>query len=200
MDTKLDIDEFHGAVIALELMSEQLSKIVETGNPYFWPWVIVSLHNALQGFMVLALRGPNNLSVVTEKSATEWLRAYESRDGRYPRQQLDKFLNLYEKIKSEAMNIYVNSRTFKPTGTQDRSVQQLNLWRNDFIHFVPAGWFITVDGFVQIVHDCLDIVTFLAFESGNVLWQRYPPLEGQTKAILQKAHSDLRILQQAYGA
>jgi hypothetical protein len=199
MEIELDIDEFHEAVLALDLMSEQLSKIVKSGDPYFWPWVIVALHNAIQGFMVLALRGTNNLAVLTEECAAEWLAAYERGDGKYPRQRLDEFLNLYKKIKSKAMNIYVNSRIFKPTGTQGKSVKQLNSWRNDFIHFVPSGWMITVDGFVQIVQDCLDIITFLAFESGNIRWHN-PGLETKTKTIIEKARNDVRILQQAYSA
>jgi hypothetical protein len=73
----LETDEFQEAVLALQLTSEQLSHLATTGNLHHWTWVIVCLHNALQGFMVLALRGTNNINVLTKDCAKEWLEAYE---------------------------------------------------------------------------------------------------------------------------
>ncbi len=177
MENWSETDETQEAVLALQLVSEQLAHLESTGNPHYWTWIIVGLHNALQGFMVLALRGSNNINVLTEDCAREWLAAYERKDGKYPNQKLDKFLNLYKKIKSDRMQMYVDSRTFKPSGTHDRSVKILNSFRNDFIHFVPKGWAIEVSGLTQIVDDCLNIISFLAFECGNVFgmnefWKR----------------------------
>ena len=95
MENLLETDESQEAVLALQLVSEQLAHLESTGNPHYWTWIIVGLHNALQGFMVLALRGGrNNINVLTEDCAREWLAAYERGDGKYPEQKLDKFLNL----------------------------------------------------------------------------------------------------------
>ena len=38
-----------------------------------WRWVIMALHNAVQGFMVLSLRHGNGLAALTEESAAAWL-------------------------------------------------------------------------------------------------------------------------------
>ena len=84
------------------MASEQLERVVD--NPHYWQWVIVGLHNALQGFMVLALRGGTNLNVLTDKCAEQWLAAYERGDVNYPEQRLDRFLNLYKKIKSNRIS------------------------------------------------------------------------------------------------
>jgi len=191
----LETDEFQETILALQLTSEQLSQLAITGNLHYWTWIIVCLHNALQGFMVLALRGTNNIDVLTKDCAIEWLAAYERGDGQYPEQKLDKFLNLYKKVKSERMKMYVNSQPLKPSGSQGRSVRKLNAFRNDFIHFVPKGWSIEVTGLPQIVDDCLNIISFLAFECGNIFWYKQE-LETLTKIFLERSQQSVsRIIQ-----
>ena len=194
----LETDEFQETVLALQLTSEQLSNLASTGNLHYWTWVIVCLHNALQGFMVLALRGTNNINVLTEDCAIEWLAAYERGDGQYPEQKLDNFLNLYKKVKSERMKMYVNSQSLKPSGTQGRSIKKLNAFRNDFIHFVPKGWVVEVSGLPQIVDDCLNIIWFLAFECGNIFWQKQEQ-ETLTKVLLERSKQSISRIEQSNG-
>ncbi len=194
--TCLETDQFQETVLALQLTSEQLSNLATTGNLHFWTWVIVCLHSALQGFMVLALRGTNNINVLTEDCAKEWLAAYERGEGHYPEQKLEKFLNLYKRVKSERMNMYVNSQSLKPSGTQGRSVKKLNAFRNDIIHFVPKGWVIEVSGLPQIVDDCLNIIWFLAFECGNIFWQEQEQ-ETLTKVFLERSKQSISRIKQA---
>ena len=69
IETWLETDEFQETILALQLTSEQLSQLATTGNLHYWTWIIVCLHNALQGFMVLALRGTNNINVLTKDCA-----------------------------------------------------------------------------------------------------------------------------------
>jgi hypothetical protein len=101
------------------MVGEQLPRSAE--NPHYWKWVIIALHNALQGFMVLALRGTSNLNVLTKKSAEEWMAAYTRGDNRFPTPRLDSFLELYKKIQTDRMRMYVDSQPFKPSGTQTQS-------------------------------------------------------------------------------
>ena len=49
-----------------------------------WRWVVISLHNAVQGFMVLSLRHGNGLLALDDKSFSEWMEAHE-KGGPYPR-------------------------------------------------------------------------------------------------------------------
>ena len=198
-ETWLETDEFQETILALQLTSEQLSNLATTSNLHYWAWVIICLHNALQGFMVLALRSTNNINVLTEDCAIEWLAAYERGDGQYPEQKLDKFLNLYKKVKSERMNMYLNSQFLKPSGTQNRSVTKLNSFRNNFIHFVPKWWTIEVTGLPQIVDDCLDIIWFLAFECGNIFWQEQDQ-ETLTKVLLESSKQSIGRIKQANGS
>ena len=52
--------------------------------------------------------------------------------------EMDNFLNLYEKIKSDTILFYVTSKKFTPEGTQGKSIKDLNRLRNQFIHFTPC--------------------------------------------------------------
>jgi hypothetical protein len=198
MDNWLETNETQDAVISLQMMNEQLDHLNHTGNTLYWKWVIIGLHNALNGFMVLALRGTNNLNVLTEKCAKKWLKAYDSNDGKYSEPRLDDFLKLYEKIQSTRMNLYTISKSFIPTGTQNSSVKKLNDFRNDFVHFVPKNWSIEVSGLPQITDDCLDVISFLAFDCGNVMWQG-DNYETQTRELIEKAKQSVALIKRVYG-
>jgi len=182
------INEHQQAVLSLEMFWQHLQQT--RTKSYHWQWVVLGLHNSLQGFMVLGLRGTDNLNVLTEECAQDWLLAYQRGDGNYPREKLDGFLDLYKKIKSNRMKIYINSKSFKPKGTQGKSVKKLNSLRNEFVHFVPKGWSLEISGLPQIVNDCLGVIEFLAFESNNVVWHEVH-LESQTKQLIEEARREL---------
>jgi hypothetical protein len=162
----LGYDEELDAVCSLELLAQHLPRVISV--PHHWKWVILSLHNSLQGFMVLALQGTNALNVLTKGSAKRWYEGYDT--GQYPdvAPQLDKFMGLYEKIKSNAMSIRVDSRRFVPEPSQDESVRRLNAFRNEFVHYTPATSLLDMRQWAQIALDVIPIVEFLAFESNNV--------------------------------
>jgi len=199
MENWFETNETQEAVLSLQMMSEQLDHLAKTGNKHYWTWIIIGLHTALNGFMVLALRGTNDLNVLPEKCAKQWLTAYDSNSGKYPEKRLDSFLNLYNKIKSEKMNLYTNSKLFIPKATQDSSVEKLNSLRNDFIHFIPKDWLIEPSYFIQIVYDCLDIISFLAFDCGNVMWQE-EDLETQTRELVEKAKKSVALIKKTYSS
>lgn len=196
MEQWLRTDETQQAVLALQMVSEQLPRV--TDNSHHWQWVIIGLHNTLQGFMVLALRGTNDLNVLTDECAEDWMAAYERGDENYPEPKLDTFLNLYKKIKSDRMKMYGHSRPFKPSGTQGKSIKKLNNLRNEFIHFVPKGWSLEVSGLPDIVDDCIDVICFLAFECGNLVWYEQG-LETQTRDLIEKAKHGISLIKRTYG-
>jgi hypothetical protein len=216
-DLWLSTDEGLEAVFSLEMVSECLPKVSE--NIYYWKWVLIALHNALQGFMVLALRGSDSLNVLTKKCAEKWLAARERRDKTFPERRLDGFWNLYKKIQTgretydeglktgsylyrkpdDLMLMYGNSQPFRPHGTQDESVKMLNDLRNDFIHFLPKQSLLGVHGLPRVVDDCVNIINFLAFECGNILWYE----EGhkiKTRDLIATIRSHIALLKPFYEA
>ncbi len=184
-------DEAQEAVFALEMVHELLPRVSQ--QPYAWKWIVIALHNSFQGFMVLALQGTNGLNVLTRGSAREWVAAYERGDVAYPEPKLETFLNLYKKIKSNRMCMYTDSRRFKPSGTQTRNVKKLNELRNEFIHFTPKRLSLETSGLPLIVKDSTDIINFLAFESGNIIWHE-ESLEQHTCQLVEEIRDQIKAL------
>jgi len=89
------------------------------------------------------------------------------------RNPLDNYSNLYKKIKNPIkIGFYIHSKPFKPSGTQGSSIKKLNSLRNDFVHFLPKIWILEVTGLPQIFLDCLNIIHFLRWECGNIIWYK----------------------------
>lgn len=161
----IQTNEHEEAVSALEVAAEWVGRI--SAKMDHWKWVVLALHNAAQGFMVLALRGTDGLRPLKNDIAEQWLKAYDE-GGDYPIERLDTYLNLYKKVKSDVMLFQTNSRKFSPSGTQGWSIKKLNSLRNEFVHFLPRSWSLEVSGMPQICLDCLDLVEFLGWQSGNI--------------------------------
>lgn len=173
-------DEIEEAVSALETLA-RWSKNLASDISY-WKWVILATHNAAQGFMVLSLRGTDRLLPLKDKIAHKWLEAHINGTD-YPVEELDNFLNLYKKIQSDSMHFFVDSKKLKASESQSKSIRRLNSLRNDFIHFLPQSWSIEVSGLPRICIDCLDIIHFLGWESGNVTWYDQADRTRAEKAI-----------------
>lgn len=182
----LRTDESREAVLAICMVKEMLNRVSD--EPYYWKWVVLALHNALQGFMVLALQGSDGLRVLKDDCAKAWLDAYERGDGNYPEPRLKSFLELYKGIKSDQMRIYGISRPFRPQGTQGRSVNLLNRLRNDFIHYTPKSWSLEISSLPMVVKDCIGVISFLAFESQNVVWHE-ESMEDETRNLIIQIQS-----------
>ena len=169
MELFLRTDESEEAISALEMLSEITPFLVK--DIYRWKWAIVATHNTLQGFMVLALRHGNGLLALRDKIAAEWLKAHRE-GGKRPVEKLDNFLNLYKKVKSERMLCYGHSKKFVAKPNHDWAVKKLNELRNEFVHFVPKGWSLELLGLPEICLNCLEIIEFLGWESGNIIFHK----------------------------
>ena len=167
-------NEILEAINSLEFVLEQVDKVSEDISK--WKWVIIGLHNTIQNYMVCALRGTENTNVLTVKSSKEWLQEFWNRiqpttyKWKNPAERLDLFTNLFKKTQTDKMLKGISSRKFEPTQSQIDSVNNLNFYRNEFMHFVPKGWSFSIDEFPNLVVEVLRIIEFLAFESGNINW------------------------------
>ncbi|GIO35802.1 hypothetical protein J41TS12_06630 [Paenibacillus antibioticophila] len=145
---------------------------------YQWKWFLISLHNALQCFMVLALKGSNSLKIMKTSDATKWMTAYESGSD-YPITKLDFFMKLFEKIQSDSIGMFTTSQRFESNESIDTSVKRLNEFRNRFIHFMPKSWSLEIIGLPGLALDVLEVIEFLFYKSGNVYFYE----EGQHKLV-----------------
>lgn len=189
MNKYLVTDEFEEAISSLEMAFEAVSAVLE--DIYRWKWAILGFHNALQGFMVLSLRGTDGLNVLKDRDKEKWLRAHYNKTT-YPNGKLDSFLNLYKKIKSDKMFLYDNrSQIFVPKDTQEYSIRRLNSLRNEFIHFVPKGWSLETSGLPDICLNCIDVIKFLGWQCGNVFWYE-PNVEARAKKSIDEVEQAVK--------
>ncbi len=164
-----------------------------------WRWVIIALHNATQGFMVLALQHGNGLLALSNRSYKEWFDAYENNKPCPTKEELDKFLNLYKKVKSNEYGTVGGNTRFVPAGTQGRSIKKLNEFRNEFIHFTPKGWSLEVDGLPQICLDSLALIEFLGWKTENIFWHE-PNYRDQAKHCCKKLIEKMEYLDHVYSS
>ena len=186
----LRTDEYEEAVSSLEFATEEIGQVSE--DLYRWKWIILSLHNAVQGFMVISLRGTNGLRVLKDDVAKAWLKAHEAGEP-LPEEKLDSFLNLYKKTK----NGLSNGVKFKPVGTQGRSIKKLDSLRDELIHFTPKGWSLEVSGLPGICIDCFAIIRFLAFESGAATWYE-EEFETRARNALKSVEEAMKPVESLY--
>jgi hypothetical protein len=169
----LRTDEREDAVRSLE-WSAEIAKTVCT-KPHNWKWLLISLHNAVQGYMVVALEKGNGLLTLRPKVAEKWLAAFDG-DGPYPVEKLDDFLPLYEKIKNP-----VHFREpFCPSAEQNRRIERLHELRCQFMHFTPRGWGLELAGLPDIVAAATHVASWTAFDA-DAAW--YKASHGSRTAV-----------------
>lgn len=163
----LRTSEHEEAVRSLEWAAKQARGI--TSDPYQWKWTLIALHNAAQGFMVLALWNGNGLLTMPDHVAAKWLKAYAEK-RRLPEDRLDSFLNLYDKCKNPENFNYLGSNAFAGSNEHDDSFSALNEFRNEFIHFTPKGWSLQLDGLPTVVIHAIDMISHFGWPSTSILW------------------------------
>lgn len=176
----LRTDEEAEAANAME-MAARFSDDLEH-DARLWRWVIIALHNAAQGLMVLSLRHGNGLLGLKDECFKQWMEAHENQIP-YPVEKLDSYLNLYRKVKDTETGQVCGNQRFVAKGAEGGHIKRLNSLRNEFIHFTPKGWSLEVDGLPQICRDVSRLISFLGWETHNVFWH-----SEQSKAEAMVAH------------
>lgn len=184
-------DEESEAADALKVAARFAEELVADAR--MWRWVIIALHNAVQGFMALSLRHGNGLAALTEESAAAWLAAYDANANSFPEEKLDSYLCLYKKIKSTKYGTIGGNQTFIARGSQGGSIRKLNRIRNEFIHFTPKGWSLQLAGLPRICLDAFSVVSYLGWETSNIHWHDEQALSAAKNSFeqLTKIFADL---------
>lgn len=183
MSAYIESDEEIDALISLKTL--ELFIVKYQNDEKYIKWLVISLHSTLQCFMILALRGTNGLLVLSEKSAISWLESYENNTINKQPLKMDTFSNLYKKIKSDKMMMWLSSKKFISNQSQDHSVKSLDKFRNEFTHYLPKTWLIEKSMIAPIVNDCLEIIKFLAKDSGNIFYNKSDVEEDVNRLIEQ---------------
>lgn len=175
----LRTDEEAEAANAVKMAAQFAAHVHE--DLHLWRWIIIAMHNAARGVMVLSLRHGNGLLALTDECYVAWMQAYEQHETPPP-EKLDTYLNLYEKVKHSRWGQVGSNRRFVPSGTEGGDIKYLNSLRNDFIHFTPKGRSLQLDGLPRICLSTARLISFLALETQNVFWQ-----EDESRSLIEQS-------------
>jgi hypothetical protein len=214
----LSTDTDHDAVEALESTARFLDSVLTDAD--MWKWTIIALHNAVQGFMVLALQGTWHVTVLRReqrerklRAQQEFYRARETGDIQAAKQanqvmlfgdaDLAPFEELYSRIKSADLGMiqFVGSQHFIPRPTDDQCMECLDDLRNEFLHFVPSSRRFLLTRFPAVTEIGLHVISFLVHESNNITWYRGHDRRGLNRRVdlaLKHATISLERISRAY--
>lgn len=145
-----------------------------------WKWVVISLFGSLYGFAICVLKGTASFNVIIEMKKGEKLISF---DEAIKRCQDPSF-----------MTMTVMSKCLILTNAQKESIRKLkNVLRNRFEHFIPTSWSIEIHGLSEISLNILEIIHFLAFESGNYVYLN----TSQKRKIKSYIYQSRKVLKQS---
>ena len=146
-------DEREDAINALEHAVETAPTLID--NPLNWKWVIIAIHNALQGALVCTLSGTHRAGALGDKSMRDMLDWFESSrtnpDVPYPSEWLAPLLELYKRAKDARYMLEFGGQPLSTTSEQDDDIKRLNDLRRGFVHFTSKSWSIESAGLPRIV-------------------------------------------------
>lgn len=76
---------------------------------------------------------------------------------------------------------------YVPKGQEGTSLRKLNKLRNEFIHFMPKGWAIGLNGLPDIFRDCLNLMEELGNSPTQARWYE-PRQSDEFKALMKTAN------------
>jgi len=140
---------------ALDYLEKACDFIRQTEtNVYAWKWIILALHGALYGFAICACQRANRYNV-----------AFKTKKGKEQLIGFDKALELCQN--PNWMRMYIFSKHLQLSKQQEESILRLKELRNEFEHYIPTSWSIEIHGMPYITIDVLEVIRFLALDTGN---------------------------------
>ena len=142
---------------ALDYLEQAHHHVLETEKRTLaWKWVAITLHGALYGFAVCAVKGTDPARVTRMTTAGK-------------ERLIDFDTALRRAQEATWMRQYTHSTVLELTREQKLSIRFLkDTLRNKFAHYVPLAWSIELHGMPKIALDVLNVIEFLALDSGNV--------------------------------
>ena len=172
--------EFSEEINALDNLEKTYFFVQQTiQDKKAWKWVVLCVYSAMYGFAICALKGTNpDRGIIKTKKG-------------------DRLINFAEAIdrcqKPPCMKMTVISKHLQLNDEQKYSIKKISKeFRNKFVHYIPKSWKIEVSGMPAIIRDCLEVVRFLALDTGNYIHLT----KNQQRKVKSLIHQSIKILNQ----
>ena len=187
----LQCDELEDAISTLEHAAEVASTLNAT--PLNWKWLLIAIHNALQGALVCTLSGSAGTGALSKQSMRDvWNWYGESCEGspaQHPKECLAPPLELFKRAKQQKYMHEYGGAPIITKPQEDKDIQQLNNLRRRFVHYTPGGWSIETEGIPRIVLNAAGVVEKLLQHPAFLV--KITPIQKDRahRAICQLRHS-----------
>jgi hypothetical protein len=122
-----------------------------------WKYAIISIHNALQGYICISLRNGNSFQTWNERHLTKWLEAYHN-DKELPNTKLDYFMELFDKAFPDE------------TILNRRNIEWLNETRNTFIHFNTDSFSVSRSSAILCCREAMEAIKLTPFKAVGIFF------------------------------
>jgi len=149
-------DEREDAVAALELIAAVGWNLKE--SPSLWKWMVMSMQNAMQAGMVLALAGTDGCGALREKSQERNRAWLEKPEGPQPNVIMADYGTLLYRVQRQEL---MDGPPLEISADDSQHLEQLNKLRRQFAHFNPQGWSIELKLLLTVMPVALDAIEHL---------------------------------------
>jgi hypothetical protein len=165
---------------ALQLILEKLRQALE--RPTAWKWAVVGLHSAMHGGFALVLRRTDGAQLRPKKFEQKLHESWERErttgqlEGLHY-DHVDWFTELYKKTQDPQRMSYLGGKPLVPTKEQNESIEQLNDFRGELIHFSDTTRSIEIMIFIDLLNDLIPVLRFFFFEAQHVAFVHWEQAE-----------------------
>ncbi len=188
-------DALSDSIYSLKMVSHFLAKVWEESQS--WKWVIIALHNSLQGFMACAIRGSDGVAAIKDRTRDRrHIKGYlKLTETKLPK--LLDFMDLYERIKDpEVMCRMCGSKEFQASDSHDRLVDLLNEVRNELTHYFPNLHMMSdVADWLPMIRGSAEIIEFLCFQSDNFFMPANDDRLRPVREVLEEIRKQVDLIQ-----
>ncbi|WP_321391408.1 hypothetical protein [Emcibacter sp.] len=187
-------DETNEFLGDLKHLSHLLKLVLD--NPATWKWVILTLHNTLEGALICHIGGHDTSGTLylTPASAKAVLERLNDRDRQlqnmpWPKEKLLPMNELYKLAKKE--KYLTEAHAIEPNTSMDFSIKILHEHRNLLDHFRPQGLSMDICGLPQILSDFCEIIKQFTYRKATTC-SRLPDHKEIIQLNLDAIQSDVK--------
>lgn len=190
--SKLKINNIESAVDSL-LRAEEHIKQVE-GNVFHWKWVILCLQNSLYTFSLSLAAGSNWTTVLKIPKKYKKLINDPNEINNIPFHKFNCIDFLIAIKRCIGLQYFVTASPLQLTDNQKNSILWLHdHFRNNFEHFTPQGWGISLYGIPNICVDVLEVIQFIAIDGKHIIYKT----KTKKKKTISSINKSIKLLKKS---
>ncbi len=143
---------------ALEFFLETAPRCLD--DSYYWKWLIVTFHNALQAYVVVYLTESDLTGAVRDEIAKKWRLARDTGDSSlYVEAEIYSLLTLRKRLRKRLPDHCKIDVSDESQLTQD--IELLHWYRCRLLHYSPEGWTMFVSKLPTMFLRIWDVFDFI---------------------------------------